>query len=65
MKKITLTYYIIDTNIKVTFELSEQDYIHFRYARGNITEAEAKTQLGADLNPVAIRRMEKIAKHLS
>jgi len=65
MKKMTLTYYIIDTNIKVTFKLSEQDYIHFRYARGNITEAEARAQLGENLNSATVRRMEKLAKHLS
>jgi len=57
--------FIAGTGIEVTFSLSDDDAIHFRFAQGLITKQEAERELKRSLNYYDTRRMEKLAEHLS
>lgn len=57
--------YIIDTAVKVTFELTYDEHIYYRYVRGLLTREEAEIELSSPWDMSDELRMVKLVKRLS
>jgi len=54
---------IIETGIEVQFDLTTEEFIHYRYAKGLITMQQAEECLHESLDTYTLRRMERLLSH--